>query len=227
VDYLNNPVLLKAEDLKEDIKVDHGGYQWFYEGRNGWWQYDERTSIELEEKFSKGEKVFELLIAGFLYVIDMDNMIQVRRNDPFRRRRIKRDLSNIERKGVAGLKIIPPEEREGAYGEEGGKSPPAMGANASGAQGQSSQGQNPRKSTAKTPDTRISAQALRNAPQTPSGSEASTPELDRDLSLQMETLNLDMSGLVSLDSTRSTDLERSADLEGSFAESLDDGDKSD
>lgn len=32
-------------------------------------------------------------------------MLQLRRNDPSRRRRIKRDLYNVPRKGVAGLRL--------------------------------------------------------------------------------------------------------------------------
>jgi len=44
-------------------------------------------------------------VAGFLYIIDFDRMIQLRRNDPSRRRRIKRDLSSIPKKGVAGIKL--------------------------------------------------------------------------------------------------------------------------
>lgn len=45
-----------------------------------------------------------MLIAGFLYIADFDSMLQYRRNDPCRRRRIKRDLATTTSKGVAGLK---------------------------------------------------------------------------------------------------------------------------
>lgn len=65
----------------------------------GWWQYDERTSKELETCYKAGERTCELLIAGFLYVTDLEAMLQLRRNDPSRRRRIKRDLSTIPKKG--------------------------------------------------------------------------------------------------------------------------------
>lgn len=71
----------------------------------GWWQYDERTSRELETAYKKGERLCELLIAGFLYVADFDDMLQLRQNDPSRRRRIKRDLATIPKKGVAGLRF--------------------------------------------------------------------------------------------------------------------------
>lgn len=71
----------------------------------GWWQYDERTSSELETAFKEGKSSCELLIAGFLYVADFGCMLQLRRNDPSRRRKIKRDLFNIPKKGVAGLRL--------------------------------------------------------------------------------------------------------------------------
>ena len=40
-----------------------------YEGRNGWWLYDERTSHEIEKSFKNAEQRCELLIAGFLYIV--------------------------------------------------------------------------------------------------------------------------------------------------------------
>ncbi|XP_062593677.1 E3 ubiquitin-protein ligase RNF146-like [Saccostrea cucullata] len=103
-EFFNNPKLLRYEDLEKTTKFDNQ-YQWFYQGGNGWWQYDDRTSQELESKHKNGEKVFEILIAGFLYIIDFDSMVQVRRNDRSRKRKIRRDLVSIPGvKGVAGLK---------------------------------------------------------------------------------------------------------------------------
>jgi len=85
----------------EDLK-------WFYQGRNGWWEYDERTAQELELHHKKGDKNCELLIAGFLYSIDFENMLQCRRNEPNRRRQIKRDLAGnvTDKKGIAGIRTI-------------------------------------------------------------------------------------------------------------------------
>ncbi|CAM1332553.1 RNF146 (predicted) [Pycnogonum litorale] len=127
VDYIDNPFLLSKDELNKHCAFE-GGYQWFYEGRNGWWLYDERTSAELEQAYKHGDKECELLIAGFLYVIDYSNMVQMRRNDPSRRRRIKRDLASIPTKGIAGLRItndncssqtsVDSQGREGAYGQE-------------------------------------------------------------------------------------------------------------
>lgn len=47
----------------------------------------------------------EVLIAGFLYIIDFTKNIQYRRYEPYRRRRVKRDLVNIPIKGIAGIRI--------------------------------------------------------------------------------------------------------------------------
>ncbi|NP_001085469.1 E3 ubiquitin-protein ligase rnf146 [Xenopus laevis] len=103
-DFLDKPTLLSPEDLKSASR-GNGEYAWYYEGRNGWWQYDERTSRELEDAFTKGKKSTEMLIAGFLYVADLENMVQYRRNEHGRRRKIKRDIVDIPKKGVAGLRL--------------------------------------------------------------------------------------------------------------------------
>ncbi|NWY03044.1 R146B ligase, partial [Nothoprocta ornata] len=96
-DFLDKPTLLSPEELKAASR-GNGEYAWYYEGRNGWWQYDERTSRELEDAFSKGKKSTEMLIAGFLYVADLENMVQYRRNEHGRRRKIKRDIADIPKK---------------------------------------------------------------------------------------------------------------------------------
>ncbi|XP_072218611.1 E3 ubiquitin-protein ligase RNF146-B-like [Leuresthes tenuis] len=113
-DFLERPVLLSPEELKAAAaglsrsgSESRGDYAWYYEGRNGWWQYDERTNRELEEAFVKGRKSTEMLIAGFLYVADLENMVQYRRNEHGRRRKIKRDVVDIPKKGVAGLRLEP------------------------------------------------------------------------------------------------------------------------
>lgn len=114
-DFLERPVLLLPEELKaaaagvSQTEGTEGGscgdFAWYYEGRNGWWQYDERTNHELEEAFNKGQKSTEVLIAGFLYVADLENMVQYRLNEHGRRRRIKRDVVSIPKKGIAGLRL--------------------------------------------------------------------------------------------------------------------------
>ncbi|XP_063297238.1 E3 ubiquitin-protein ligase RNF146 [Pelobates fuscus] len=103
-DFMEKPTLLSPEELKSASR-GNGEYAWYYEGRNGWWQYDERTSRELEDAFTKGKKNTEMLIAGFLYVADFENMVQYRRNEHGRRRKMKRDIVDMPKKGVAGLRL--------------------------------------------------------------------------------------------------------------------------
>ncbi|XP_026468487.1 E3 ubiquitin-protein ligase rnf146-like [Ctenocephalides felis] len=101
INFLEHPYLVENY---EEPKAAPDSYQWFYEGRNGWWQYDERTSMEIESSYAKNEKFCELLIAGFIYIIDFESMMQIRRNEPHRRRQIKRDIATIQKKGVAGIR---------------------------------------------------------------------------------------------------------------------------
>jgi len=118
-DYIFNPVLVNPPDQEEGpakvvavAQVEQEGveeqeeeYQWFYKGRNGWWQYDLRTNKEIEKYHQKGDQRCELLIAGYLYVIDFQYMLQYRRNDPSRRRQVKRDKATQPKKGIAGLRL--------------------------------------------------------------------------------------------------------------------------
>ncbi|XP_076634282.1 ring finger protein 146 isoform X1 [Colletes latitarsis] len=104
-DFLDRPQLVDVDEALKESEHSEEEYQWFYEGRNGWWQYDQRTSLELETAYKQGKRNCELLIAGFLYIADFGSMLQLRRNDPSRRRRIKRDLYNVPKKGVAGLRL--------------------------------------------------------------------------------------------------------------------------
>lgn len=120
-DFLERPTLLSPEELKASAGGRGGAagdHAWYYEGRNGWWQYDERTSRELEDAFSKGKKTAEMLIAGFLYVADLENMVQYRRNEHGRRRKMKRDILDIPKKGVAGLRLDAESVAVGAAGRE-------------------------------------------------------------------------------------------------------------
>ena len=106
-----SPDKLKSSEKKKKKKdkVDDEAkesYNWFYEGRNGWWQYDERASVILEEAYKTEVRSCELLVSGFQYLIDFENMVQFRKSHPARRRRIKRDIVGVDRKGVAGLKNV-------------------------------------------------------------------------------------------------------------------------
>uniref|UniRef100_A0A1Q3F431 E3 ubiquitin-protein ligase n=1 Tax=Culex tarsalis TaxID=7177 RepID=A0A1Q3F431_CULTA len=109
--YLEHPQLvngLREVEKAAKPRAEDGTtpeFQWYYEGRNGWWQYDERTSQELEESFQQKERYCKILVAGFLYIVDFEHKCQIRQNDPSRIRRVKRDLTSIPKKGVAGLRL--------------------------------------------------------------------------------------------------------------------------
>ncbi|XP_032599276.2 E3 ubiquitin-protein ligase RNF146-B [Drosophila grimshawi] len=103
--FLDNPQLVNGIDDICATRATEDGYQWYYEGRNGWWQYDDRTSQDIEEAFKKGDKSCTILVAGYVYIVDLEQLIQQRQNEPTRCRRVKRDLATIPKKGVAGLRI--------------------------------------------------------------------------------------------------------------------------
>lgn len=117
LDYFTDPVVVKVHKKQDggerktrDESESAAGsstenFQWFYEGRNGWWQYDERASTLLEKGFNTEVRTCEIVIAGFAYVVDFENMIQFRKTNPARCRRVKRDRFGADRKGVAGLQL--------------------------------------------------------------------------------------------------------------------------
>ncbi|CAG2108546.1 unnamed protein product [Medioppia subpectinata] len=102
-----------ADDDRDDERNEDGGdgsersddnMEWQYEGRNGWWLYDCRTSRDIHKAYKANEPSLEVLVAGFVYVIDLQRMIQYRRLDPNRIRRIRRQPLDPTTKGVAGLR---------------------------------------------------------------------------------------------------------------------------
>ena len=106
VNVLESPQLVNLNE--SGIKVepsDDDFYVWYYEGRNGWWEYDDRTNFEIENQFNRDpNNKFEILIAGFLYIIDFESGYQMRLDNANKKRRIKRDFKNINaNKGVAGI----------------------------------------------------------------------------------------------------------------------------
>ena len=107
----------------------------------GWWCYDERTTKELEKLYVKyanntqctdstptsDEEVesfghnlpdgqFELMITGYVYVVDLKKMVQFRKNLTGRSRNMKRVSTSSEQldlhqiKGVSGLKTLARDE---------------------------------------------------------------------------------------------------------------------
>ncbi|CAL8148033.1 unnamed protein product [Orchesella dallaii] len=98
--------LLKESSTKKlgDSKDGHH-FQWYYESRSGgWWQYDKRTIEELEKAYasSQSQPTCQLLIAGLIYVVDFEKMIQYQKNNNKVVRRIKRG-EHLKKRGVAGL----------------------------------------------------------------------------------------------------------------------------
>ena len=85
------------------IKISLNRYGWFYAGLKGWWQYDERTTADIEKAFTLKLKTVDLLIAGSIYTIDLEGLVQFRANGSSRRRNIKRDRITVTKKGVAGI----------------------------------------------------------------------------------------------------------------------------
>lgn len=61
--------------------------------------------MDIEDAFQKKEKTSSILVAGHLYLVDFESMAQLRQDDNSRRRRVKRDLGSISKKGIAGLRI--------------------------------------------------------------------------------------------------------------------------
>lgn len=101
LDFLAQPILLERLALDDDDDK----FQWFYEGRQGWWRYDERANEEIEDSFKAEVDNFELIICGELYVIDFKNNCQYSKRCPNRKRSIRRDkIENVVVKGIAGLR---------------------------------------------------------------------------------------------------------------------------
>lgn len=71
----------------------------------GWWKFEERLCQYIEEARALGVERLETLICGTLYVIDLQRLVQFNKENPTRRRKIKRELtSQVIAKGVAGIR---------------------------------------------------------------------------------------------------------------------------
>lgn len=68
--------------------------------------FDKRTNQEIEENWKKEKKSCVVLIAGFCYILDFENLVQIRQDSPLRQRKIKRDCPTAPRKGIAGLRML-------------------------------------------------------------------------------------------------------------------------
>ncbi|KAL3313073.1 hypothetical protein Ciccas_008328 [Cichlidogyrus casuarinus] len=100
--FFEQPKIIKNDIAKSR---DANQYSWFYEGGSGWWEYEERTAQEIEARHASNIDRCELVIAGYPYIIDFIDMNQSRRDGSGRVRRIKRDLANSPKLGIAGIRI--------------------------------------------------------------------------------------------------------------------------
>ena len=114
--YLNDETILQRSDSemmsKEEVD-NQEDYQWMYQGKNGWWRFEERHNREIEDMYKSGRPTGEILIVGHVYVMDFVNLCQYRKsdnNDGFgyagpqgRKRIIKRANKNAQYIGIAGL----------------------------------------------------------------------------------------------------------------------------
>lgn len=217
-DFFLRPNLLRTDDAQAVVFDE--GYQWYYEGVNGWWQYDARTSLDLEAHHKKGDRACELLIAGFLYIIDFENMVQHRHNDRTKKRRIKRDLINIPgKKGIAGLKIgIQPNAANTGTGSENDR-PGADGTEgvdaSSGSSGRLIQGPVTISQVDRSGgDHSLSPTTPNNTPLTPQTPSESPPihvTMERDLSIDLEQLRLAESHPQSEENSGDEDFEASTE----------------
>lgn len=100
-----------AEDKE---KSEGDAVQWFYESRGGgWWRFEPRQEGDIEEGFASGKSALELMIAGYPYVLDFQDMAQYRKDlprSPRWERKLKRvagkdavEKMNSPVRGVAGL----------------------------------------------------------------------------------------------------------------------------
>ncbi|KAL3285241.1 hypothetical protein HHI36_019351 [Cryptolaemus montrouzieri] len=100
-DFIDQPHLVPNNTNAEQTKTYDEGYQWFYEGRNGWWQYDQRANEEIEQMYKLNQNSHEILICGQLYVIDFENKFQFPKNIL-----LERDLLNEKNLRMFKLKVL-------------------------------------------------------------------------------------------------------------------------
>ena len=84
--WLNSALFVQASldlnDTQPLLGDEEEEWQCFYQGRNGWWRFEERNNAELEENFSLGQQMFETMICGNLYVFVFQAMEQFQKGFP-------------------------------------------------------------------------------------------------------------------------------------------------
>jgi E3 ubiquitin-protein ligase RNF146 len=107
---LNN---IKLNDDKIINDVIENKYKWFYAGRNGWWAFDEDTSLQLEnlhQKYKQDPTIYDssqhkLRIGSVEYQYDFENMLQISTDGKTRRINRSENMDTDIIKGVAGLRM--------------------------------------------------------------------------------------------------------------------------
>ena len=95
-----------ASRLAANNYEEENNFCWYYEGFNGWWKFDPALSRRIEHEYQKSKVgSFVCAIKGNQYTINFRHMNQARVDDPSKKRKIKRDSSDVICKGIAGLRI--------------------------------------------------------------------------------------------------------------------------
>ncbi|CAL8137298.1 unnamed protein product [Orchesella dallaii] len=112
---INYPVPIVSHEIVFQPNVTNTR-RWYYESRSGgWWQYDRITMSKVEEAYNnrQREPCIPLRIAGIMYQIDFNRMIQYRSGYSHIFRRITfGPVTNV--KGIAGILFHDQETFEGA-----------------------------------------------------------------------------------------------------------------
>ncbi|XP_073947192.1 E3 ubiquitin-protein ligase RNF146-A-like isoform X1 [Choristoneura fumiferana] len=101
-EFLDHPVLI--QQMSDDTKENEPDFQWYYRGERGWWRYDERSNFELETAFNLRVSEFSLRLAGADYIVNFQTMVQMRKGDRTKRRKVRRAAPTLPAKGIAGIK---------------------------------------------------------------------------------------------------------------------------
>ena len=70
----------KHPNTSVEVKEEGQDFFWYYQGRNGWWRFDERNNKDLEDSFQDKKEKVHFLICGHLYVIDFKKMVSVEKS---------------------------------------------------------------------------------------------------------------------------------------------------
>lgn len=119
--------IIESLKLENNNIVNNQNIIWLYEGRkNGWWEYDEETNIEIENLYQKFKYIdeisdksdeiklnndikYNITIGNMNFEIDFENMYQINKynytRQIYRYDRINNYDNSIEKciKGIAGL----------------------------------------------------------------------------------------------------------------------------